>query len=138
MQLSGKVSNIIYHNEKNGYTVFLLKSEGDYITVVGDGTGVEAGDTINIEGEFTYHKTYGEQFLFSKLEKELPADSESLVTYIANSEVKGVGEKTAQRIIKKFGDDALEVIRYKPDLLVSTEDDTLNTIPFTLPFILIL
>lgn len=119
MQLSGKVSNIIYHNEKNGYTVFLLKSEGDYITVVGDGTGVEAGDTINIEGEFTYHKTYGEQFLFSKLEKELPADSESLVTYIANSEVKGVGEKTAQRIIKKFGDDALEVIRYKPDLLVS-------------------
>lgn len=119
MQLSGKVSNIIYHNEKNGYTVFLLKSEGDYITVVGDGTGVEAGDTINIEGEFTYHKTYGEQFSFSKLEKELPADSESLVTYIANSEVKGVGEKTAQRIIKKFGDDALEVIRYKPDLLVS-------------------
>lgn len=118
MQLSGKVSNIIYHNDKNGYTVLLLKTEEDYITIVGDGTGVEVGDTVNIDGEFTYHKTYGEQFAFTKLEKELPADSESLVTYIANSEVKGVGQKTAERIVKKFGDDALEVIRYKPDLLI--------------------
>lgn len=118
MQLSGKVSNIIYHNDKNGYTVLLLKTEENYITIVGDGTGVEVGDTVNIDGEFTYHKTYGEQFVFTKLEKELPADSESLVTYIANSEVKGVGQKTAERIVKKFGDDALEVIRYKPDLLI--------------------
>ena len=121
MQLNGKISNIIYHNEKNGYTVMLLKTEEDYITVVGDGTGVEIGDTVNIDGGFTYHKTYGEQFAFTKLEKELPADSESLVTYIANSEVKGVGEKTAQRIIKKFGDDALEVIRHKPDLLLDVK-----------------
>lgn len=118
MQLSGKVSNIIYHNDKNGYTVLLLKTEENYITIVGDGTGVEVGDAVNIDGEFTYHKTYGEQFVFTKLEKELPADSESLVTYIANSEVKGVGQKTAERIVKKFGDDALEVIRYKPDLLI--------------------
>ncbi|MBR5227201.1 MAG: ATP-dependent RecD-like DNA helicase [Clostridia bacterium] len=118
MQINGKVSSLIYHNEKNGYTVFLLKAEDDYITAVGDGTGVEVGDKVKIEGDFTYHKTYGEQFSFTKLDKEMPSDADSLIKYIADSKIKGLGEKTAEKIIKKFGDDALEVIRYKPDLLL--------------------
>lgn len=121
VQLNGKISNIIFHNDKNGYTVCMLKTEDGYVTAVGDGTGVEVGDKVNVEGDFTYHKNYGEQFAFTKLEKELPSDATSLVKYIAESDVKGVGEKTAERIIKKFGDDTLEVIRYKPDLLVSVK-----------------
>ena len=31
MKAEGKVSNIIYKNEKNGYTVFVLDSEDGYI-----------------------------------------------------------------------------------------------------------
>lgn len=98
--------------------MFLLKTEDEYITAVGDGTGIEVGDTVSLEGELVYHKTYGEQFSFTKLEKTLPSDAESLVNYIANSKIKGLGKKTAEKIIKKFGDDSLDVIRYRPELLL--------------------
>jgi len=112
------VSNIIFSNTNNGYTVFLLKTDDEYITAVGDGTGIEVGDVVSLEGDMVYHKTYGEQFSFTKLEKTLPSDAESLVNYIVNSGIKGLGKKTAEKIIKKFGEDSLEVIRYKPDLLL--------------------
>lgn len=118
LQIEGKISSVIYHNDKNGYTVFILKSEDGYITAVGDGTGIDIGDTVSIEGDFTFHKTYGEQFAFTKLEKVMPSDLDSLVNYIAESDIKGLGKKTAEKIIKKFGDDSLEIIRYKPEMLL--------------------
>ena len=45
MKAEGKVSTIIYRNEKNGYTVFVLDSEDDgYITAVGETCNIEEGD----------------------------------------------------------------------------------------------
>mgnify|MGYP003304623115 CR=1 FL=1 len=51
MIITGKVSQIIYRNENNGYTVFLLKSEGEYITAVGETGSIEPGDEFELEGE---------------------------------------------------------------------------------------
>ena len=118
MTLTGKVSQIIYRNDKNGYTVFLLKSEGEYITAVGETGVIEPGDEYALEGDIIYHKSYGEQFAFTNINKILPSDDNSLIEYIAKSGIKGVGKKTAAKIISKFGADALETIRYKPDLLM--------------------
>lgn len=118
MVLIGKVSQIIYKNDNNGYTVFLMKSEGEYITAVGETGGIEPGDEYELEGEIVYHKAYGEQFAFTSITKVLPSDANALIEYISKSGIKGIGKKTAEKIIKKYGDDALEIIRYKPDLLM--------------------
>jgi len=118
MTLIGKVSQIIYKNESNGYTVFLMKSEGEYITAVGETGAIEPGDEYEFEGEMVYHKSYGEQFAFTTMTKVLPSDANALIEYIAKSGIKGIGKKTAEKVIKIYGDDALEVIRYKPDLLL--------------------
>jgi len=118
MQITGKVSQIIYRNENNGYTVFLIKSEGEYITAVGETGSIEPGDEFELEGEIVYHKSYGEQFAFTSITKVLPSDANALIEYIAKSGIKGIGKKTAEKIIKIYGDDALETIRYKPDLLM--------------------
>ncbi len=118
MVLIGKVSQIIYKNESNGYTVFLMKSEGEYVTAVGETGAIEPGDEYELDGEFTYHKSYGEQFAFKTITKVLPSDATALIEYIAKSGIKGIGKKTAEKVIKIYGDDALEVIRYKPDLLM--------------------
>ncbi|MDD2628091.1 MAG: ATP-dependent RecD-like DNA helicase, partial [Clostridia bacterium] len=72
MKLEGKITNIIYKNENNGYTVMLINTEDDYITVVGETAGVEEGDTVELEGELIYHKTYGEQLAFTNINKVLP------------------------------------------------------------------
>ena len=118
MTLVGKVSQIIYKNENNGYTVFLLKAEGEYITAVGETGNIETGDEYELEGEIVYHKSYGEQFAFKTMTKILPSDANALIEYISKSGIKGIGKKTAEKIIKIYGDDALEIIRYKPDLLL--------------------
>jgi len=118
MTLIGKVSQIIYKNESNGYTVFLMKSEGEYITAVGETGVIEPGDEYEFEGEMVYHKSYGEQFAFTTMTKVLPSDANALIEYIAKSGIKGIGKKTAEKVIKIYGDDTLEVIRYKPDLLL--------------------
>lgn len=124
MTINGKISQIIYRNENNGYTVLLIKSEGEYITAVGETGNVEPGDEFELEGDFIYHKAYGEQFKFTMLTKVLPSDASALIEYIAKSGIKGLGKKTAEKIIKIYGDDALETIRYKPDLLLDIKGMT--------------
>lgn len=124
MTLIGKVSQIIYKNDSNGYTVLLLKAEQEYITAVGETGKIEVGDEYELEGEIIYHKSYGEQFQFKSMTKLLPSDSNALIDYISKSGIKGIGKKTAEKIIKCFGADALETIRYKPDLLMDIKGMT--------------
>lgn len=124
MTLVGKVSQIIYKNDSNGYTVFLFNTEGEYITAVGETGNLQVGDEYELEGDIVYHKSYGEQFAFKSMTKLLPSDANALIEYISKSEIKGLGKKTAEKIIKAFGDDALEIIRYKPDLLMDIKGMT--------------
>lgn len=118
MLLKGKVSTIIYRNETNGYTVLLFKSDGEYITAVGETDQVEVGDKLELEGEIIYHKSYGEQFAFSKITKLLPSDTDAVIKYISNGIIKGLGKKTAEKIVKTFGDETINTIRYNPDKLL--------------------
>ena len=117
MKLEGFVSTIIYKNENNGYSVFLLKTKSGYMTVVGESDGLEVGDEIELEGEIKNHIAYGEQFVFTTYKKVFPKSSSALAEYIA-ANVKGVGKKTARNIIDKFGDETINVIRFKKGELV--------------------
>ena len=118
MVLEGKISTIIYRNETNGYTVLLLKSEDEYITAVGETGEIEVGDHVEVDGDFTYHKSYGEQFQFGRITKMLPSDSDAIIKYIAASEIKGLGKKTAEKIVDTFGENTIDTIRYYPDKLL--------------------
>ena len=50
MKIEGKVSTIIFRNETNGWTVFLLKLDKDYITCVGETENLEVEDAIELDG----------------------------------------------------------------------------------------
>ncbi len=121
MKAVGKVSTIIYKNEKNGYTVFVLDSEDGYITAVGETCNIEEGDTVEVEGDITYHKNYGEQLAFKYISKVMPEDTDTLIEYIAKSDIKGVGIKTAEKIVTFFGDDVFDVIKNRPYDLVKVK-----------------
>jgi len=115
MKAEGKVSTIIYRNEKNGYTVFVLDSDDDgYITAVGETCNIEEGDVVQLEGDIKYHKSYGEQLAFTSITKIMPKDTETLAEYIAKSDIKGVGIKTAEKLVSYFGDDIFDVIKNRP------------------------
>lgn len=116
MKLAGKISTIIFKNEINSWTVMLLKTDTGYITAVGETEEIDIGDNIELEGDITSHKVYGEQFKFTTYKKTVPKSVEALTMYIADN-IKGVGKKTAKRIIDKFGDETVNVIKYEPSKL---------------------
>ena len=51
----------------------------------------------------------------------MPKDTETLIEYIAKSDIKGVGEKTAEKMVAFFGDDIFDVIKNKPYELVKVK-----------------
>ena len=116
MKIEGKVATIIFKNPTNSWTVILLKRGKGYITAVGETQDLEVGDELELDGEETTHKIYGEQFNFTTYKKVLPKTESALIEYIADN-VKGVGKKTASLIIGLFGEDAVDVIRYTPSKL---------------------
>ena len=121
MKAEGKVSTIIYKNEKNGYTVFILDTDDGYITAVGETCNIEEGDTVEVEGDIVYHKNYGEQLAFKSITKIMPKDTDALIEYIAKSDIKGVGVKTAEKMVALFGNDIYDVIKNRPYELVKVK-----------------
>jgi exodeoxyribonuclease V alpha subunit len=73
--LEGAVERITFHNEENGYTVARLVPEGkDYeVTVIGNMLGVQVGEHVRLEGEWTVHGQYGRQFKVERYASVLPA-----------------------------------------------------------------
>ena len=117
MELSGQLTEIIYQNEVNSYVVGIFETEEEQITVVGYLPFIKKGDTLKIIGKFVEHKDYGEQFKIETFEKLMPQTLGALETYLANGNIKGVGPATASKIVNKFGEDTIHVLKFEPQKL---------------------
>ena len=113
----GILSEIIYQNEVNSYTVGIFETEDEQITVVGYLPFISKGDTLKITGKTIEHKDYGEQFKIETFEKLMPQTLASLEAYLANGNVKGIGPATAKKIIDKFGEETIHVFKFEPQKL---------------------
>ncbi len=116
--VSGIVETIVYRNDENGYTVCEIEDlSGMLITAVGILPYVSEGDKITAAGSWTNHNVYGRQFKVDSFEKTLPVEENDILRYLASGAVKGIGPKTAQRMVEKFGRDTLEILENNPDWL---------------------
>ena len=113
-ELIGEVQDIIYQNETNGYTIAVLETDKEEITIVGYLPFVTNGDTLKVRGNYVEHKDYGTQFKIITFEKTMPKDEVSIRKYLASGKIKGVGEVTAKNIVKKFGANTINIIKYDP------------------------
>ena len=116
--VSGIVDSIIYQHEENGYTVCEIEdTRGEPVTLAGTIPYLTEGDRITALGRWVNHPVYGRQFKVESYEKVLPAEEGDILRYLASGAVKGIGPRTAQRIVDKFGTDSFEVISDHPDWL---------------------
>ena len=117
--LKGNVEGVVYSNEENGYGIFDFATEQfEIVTIVGTLPYVVEGDTLTVWGKWVNNPKYGRQFRVEEFEKIMPADSASILRYLASGAIKGIGPKTAQRIVEKFGEETFEVMENHPDWLV--------------------
>ena len=123
-EIEGVLAEIIYQNEVNSYVVGVFETEEEQFTVVGYLPFVKKGDTLKIVGKFVEHKDYGEQFKIETFEKLMPKTLGALETYLANGNIKGVGPATASKIVNKFGEDTIHVLKYEPQKLAQIKGIT--------------
>ena len=123
-EIEGVLAEIIYQNEVNSYVVGVFETEEEQFTIVGYLPFVKKGDTLKIVGKFVEHKDYGEQFKIETFEKLMPKTLGALETYLANGNIKGVGPATASKIINKFGEDTIHVLKYEPQKLAQIKGIT--------------
>ena len=116
--LSGTVEGIIYSNEENGYTILEMSLEkGELVTAVGIMPYVGEGETLKVYGKWVHNPKYGRQFSVSSYEKIMPADAVSILRYLASGAIKGIGPKTAQKIVDLYGEETFDVLENHPEWL---------------------
>ena len=117
--VEGSVDAVIFQNEENGYTVLLLRVDGEDepITVVGCIPCAAAGEVMTVTGVWVNHPVHGPQLSAESVERRLPQEEEDIVCYLSSGILKGVGPATAQRLVERFGTDTLRVLEEEPERL---------------------
>lgn len=118
MLKEGKLSKIIFNNSENGYTVAVFDTDEGAIRIAGSFNEPKTGTKYRLEGSFTIHRRYGEQFSFTSYEEILPEGVDAIYEFLANGNIRGIGPKTAELIIEHFGEDSLKVIEDEPERLL--------------------
>ena len=125
LRITGSVEHVIYSNEENGFAICDLGTDtDDLITITGTLPYVGEGDLLTVYGKWVHNPKYGRQFKVEQSEKQMPADKASILRYLSSGSIKGIGPKTAQRIVDEFGEETFDVMENHPDWLASIQGIT--------------
>ncbi len=122
--VQGEVISIVFKNDDNGYTIAKIRQKDDknnIITITGYLPYVDEGQVIKAEGEWTVHKTFGNQLKIAKYEEIVPSSIEAMEKYLSSGIITGIGPVTAKKIINKFGENSLVVLENEPERLNEIE-----------------
>ena len=113
--LQGVISAVVFQNYENGYAVLRLNvGGGQNVTVVGTIPLPAPGERLMVTGKWSNHSSYGKQFEAEFLERLLPQTSAEILSYLSGRIIKGIGPKTAARIVQHFGDETLQIMEREP------------------------
>ena len=116
--LQGTIAAVVYQNYDNGYAVLRLGvGGGATVTVVGTIPLPAVGERLMVTGKWSTHASYGRQFEAEFLERLLPENSTDILSYLSSRIIKGIGPKTAARIVSHFGDETLKIMEQQPHRL---------------------
>lgn len=116
--LQGTISAVVYQNYENGYSVLRLNlGGGENVTVVGTIPLPVVGEQLMVTGRWSTHSNYGKQFEAEFLDRMMPQSASEILAYLSSRVVKGIGPKTAARIVSHFGEDTLMVMEREPQRL---------------------
>lgn len=124
MELKGQISEIIYQNEVNSYTIAEFETEESLETIVGYLPFISKGDSLKLVGNFVNHPDYGRQFKIQTFEKIMPQTLDALEKYLAGGIIRGVGPATAKRIVDNFKEETISVFKFEPYKLANIKGIT--------------
>ena len=140
--IKGNVRRIIY-NSDTGYIVGVFKvvdhSEELEVSTSMSFTGyfheLNYDDTYIFYGDIVNHPKYGTQFSVTRYDRVMPEEKDSIADFLSSDMFKGVGHKTAEKIVEVLGKDALKIILENPEnllLIPGIKKKTIDTLHNTL------
>lgn len=122
--ISGRPIVSIFHNEDNLYSILKVKIKSTNTTytdkegiVVGYFPKLSSEESYTFYGQLKNHPRYGQQFTVDTFVREKPDSVKGVVHYLSSDLFPGIGPKTAQTIVKKLGENALQLILDDPGSL---------------------
>ena len=133
----GKINKIIFESNNGPYKVGLFRVKEtndpdleDYVDKIIGITGNFAEINYDVDyvlyGNMINHYKYGWQYSVETYEIKVPSDKDSLIMYLSSGMFKGIGEKTAKKIVDRFGSDTIDVIKNDVDSLASVSGMTMK------------
>lgn len=140
MAYKGTYDRTIYNDPVSGYCVISVKSSDASVpqqarsaykhrdrlirfTATGYKLPLTNAVEISLDGDWV-ESQYGTQLAVSKWEEIIPRTLEGVRGYLASGLISGVGEKTANDIVDKFGVSALDILERNPERLLEVKGIT--------------
>ena len=109
--ITGKVKNYVYHNDENSYSIARVITEDNHqLTIVGYFPVVSEDMLYTFFGSWVKHPSYGDQFKVESFKKCEEQSTSGLISYLSSAFFHGIGPKTAEKIVEKLGEDAIQKI----------------------------
>jgi exodeoxyribonuclease V alpha subunit len=124
--VKGKHLVTIFHNNENFYSVLRIrveetndKYEDKEAVITGYFPKIHEQETYVFFGEFKDHPKFGMQFQANHFRKDIPQTKQGVAAYLSSEMFKGIGKKTAEKIVETLGENAISKILNQPSLLDS-------------------
>lgn len=128
-KIRGEVQRVVFKNDVTGYHVLNVQlpkggksspnnNKGGLITVKLTRPNTVAGMTLEFEGSYVQDPKYGYQFHAKNAREVMPDTNEGLIAYLSSSFFHGIGPVKAHKIVKRFGDETLNIFNTQIDRLL--------------------
>jgi exodeoxyribonuclease V alpha subunit len=118
--IAGQVTKINYSNFESGYHILRVRLEenGSVVTFVGPSEAVSVGDRVEGVGRWEHHGKHGLQLKARFIRVLIPSTGKEIYAFLASGGVRGVSNKSAEKLLDKFGDKLSEVLT-SPTAMIS-------------------
>lgn len=122
-EITGTVERITYYNDENHFTVAKIQRENKehLTTIVGYLPMINIGETLRLKGNWVNHSDYGTQFRVEEYQITVPATLNGIEKYLGSGLIKGIGPKTAKKLVKHFKLETLNIIEFAPHRLTEID-----------------
>ena len=110
--LRGTIKRITFRSEDSGFAVVRVEEEGKFgkmETLVGKiPPFADEGSSFIARGIWQSHDKFGRQFKAISFSESKPTSLNAITKYLSSGQIKGIGEKLAERIVNHFGENTLK------------------------------
>ncbi|MBN2363175.1 ATP-dependent RecD-like DNA helicase [candidate division WOR-3 bacterium] len=116
MEIRAELVKLIYENRDRTFSVAKFKNSSEFIAA-GSIPVPTQGRVYKLTGEWAVHPKFGRQFSVKSAFPEDINSKKGILAFLGGGRIKGVGKKTAEKVVEAFGEKTAFVLDNHPEKL---------------------